>query len=240
MGLHDIADKVEGVWLPKHETHLREWMTTSKGAYRKDDRITYQWAKQKAAMEAAAEYIPDLAYRSFVDVGAHVGLWSMWWAEVAGAVIAFEPIPDMRLIYTANMVGKTYTMIAAALGEAPGEVDLVFNPANTGNTHAVKTQGTEEAGTTTIRCQLTRLDDAYPSAAPVPGVVKIDCEGAEAGVVRGGLRLLQAHRPLVVVEQKKGAEYFGADPEEAVTLLKGIGYRVVRVMSGDYIMVHGA
>lgn len=237
MELLDIAAKVEGVWLPKGERHLLEWMTTSKGAHREGGKITYQWAKQRAAMDIAATMFPDLKTRVFMDVGSHVGLWSMWWAPLVARVIAFEPVPDMRTIYEANMDGQDYALHPIALGADPGTVKLNFNPENTGNTHRTREGALPIME---IEAPVWRLDDVYPPGNPRVGVLKIDCEGSEEAVVRGGLVLITRDRPLIVVEQKKGADYYGDAPDAAVSLLRGCGYRVLKAISGDYIMAHEA
>ena len=93
---------MQGVWLPKDEEHLTKWMVKSKGTFIKDGKITYQWSKQSHAMHLAEKYIKDWHRKTFVDVGAHVGLWSMWWGKEMADVIAFEPIPEMQEIYRAN------------------------------------------------------------------------------------------------------------------------------------------
>jgi FkbM family methyltransferase len=237
MALEDIAVKVEGVWLPKRERHLLEWMTTSKGAHREGGRITYQWAKQTAAREAAAAMFPDLKDRVFMDVGAHVGLWSMWWAGLVRHVEAYEPVPEMQLIYRANMQGLPYVLHPYALGDTPGSVTLSFNPENTGNTHRAREGDTPAVS---INAPVLRLDDEYSPQDPPVGVLKIDCEGSEVAVVRGGLALIERDRPLIVVEQKKGADYYGDAPDAAVALLRACGYQVLRELSGDFIMGHEA
>lgn len=236
MVISDLAVQVEGVWLPKHEKHLLDWMTTSKGAFRKDGKITYQWAKQQAAMDLAAQYITDLKTRAFVDVGAHVGLWSMWWGTVTPHIIAFEPIQVMRAIYQENMRGKEYTLHASALAAEPGKIAFNFNPENTGNTHRLRDGA---IAVQMIEVIANTMDAIYPENAARPGVIKVDCEGSEAGVILGAETLIRAHKPLIIVEQKKGADYYGASPTEAVEILGGWGYRTLKIMSGDYMMAHG-
>lgn len=239
MDIEDIATKVEGVWLPKDEIHLLEWMQNSKGRHVENGVACYQWKKQQYARDAMRQHIPDWPHKVFVDVGAHVGLWSMWWGPIMAGVVAFEPIPEMRRIYAANMTDRgNYLLVEAALGDTIGNIELSFNPQNTGNTHQAHSK--DAPGTLTL-APMTTLDAKFGSMPTMPriGVIKIDCEGVEEAVVRGGEKVIREHKPLIIVEQKKGAAYYGADPEGAVTLLKSWGYRVVKEISGDYIMAHG-
>lgn len=238
--LASLAKKVEGVYLPKDEEHLVEWMTRSKGRFIKDDRITYQWSKQEAAMTLAAEYIPDWRKATFVDVGAHVGLWSMWWGLEMAKVIAFEPIPAFRTIFKANMAQQiNYDLLEYALSDEEGEFAMRFDPTNTGNTRAYADNEAIDAAI--IDAPVGTLDGLLPGVLGVQtmGVLKIDCEGYEERVLRGGERMIAVHRPLIIVEQKKGAEYYGFEPLGAVDYLRSLGYRSVREMSGDHLMLPG-
>ena len=238
MEIETIAKKVEGVWLPKDEKHLVDWMVNSKGSHREHGKITYQWSKQQAAMALMHAHIPDAKSKLFIDVGAHVGLWSMWWAREMQAVLAFEPVQNMASIYDYNMAFvENYELIRAALGEKAGTLSLSFNPENTGNTHKAHA-GDDPA--TTMDVALYTLDGFFkerPSLVMPVGAMKVDCEGTEEAVLRGARATIEAYRPLIVVEQKKGAEYYGADPLGAVKFLHTLGYRTAKTMSGDHIMV---
>ena len=237
MGLEDIGQFVEGVWMPKGEKHLLEWMQNSKGAHRENGTMTYQWAKQVEARQAMVEHISEWPSKMFVDVGAHVGLWSMWWSPLMDATLAFEPIPTMAALYHANMKGRgAYHLEEKAVGEFPGTLKLAFNPENTGNTHKVHSK---DEGLDVFTVPLTTVDyEIVRFAGPRVGAMKIDCEGTELEVVKGATLMIDRDRPVIIVEQKKGAEYYGADPLGAVKFLeKECGYRTRKVMSGDHIMV---
>jgi hypothetical protein len=56
------------------------------------------------------------------------------------------------------------------------------------------------AGGTAIRTPSISLDDFIASNGPVPQLVKIDVEGGEYEVLRGGSNLFGRHRPLLIVE----------------------------------------
>ncbi len=60
-----------------------------------------------------------------------------------------------------------------------------------------------------------------------PALVKIDVEGAELDVLRGGRALLADARPLVVFEHvASAARLYGASSGEIWELLGSLGYRV--------------
>lgn len=240
MELTDIARKVEGVWLPRNEKHLLEWMTNSKGAHRENGRITYQWSKQVAAREVAEAH--GKLGGLMVDVGAHVGLWSMWWGQWMKRIVAYEPIWIHRDIYRANMkeMGlENYELVPFGLSDTRGEISFRVDGENTGNTRAYAPNERHDAGT--INSRVDTLDYEMHLRIP-PGeslsVIKIDCEGMEELVLRGGAQTIRKHKPLIIVEQKQGARYYGYDQLGGVTYLKTeFGYTVAAKLSGDYVMV---
>jgi Methyltransferase FkbM domain len=56
------------------------------------------------------------------------------------------------------------------------------------------------AGGESIRVPVTTLDAFIASGNPPPQLVKIDVEGGECEVLRGGSQLFGTHRPLLIVE----------------------------------------
>lgn len=244
MDLNEVAIRVEGVWLPKQEQHMLHWMTKGKKAFRKDDIITYQWHKQEAAMNAADKYLPEWRSGAFVDIGAHCGFWSMWWAKEVRRVIAYEPVELFRDIFEANVHPRAaypggIVMMPFALSDEEGYVDMRFDDHNTGSTR-VYGEGEARSGAV-IRAKTVTLDDSLPGALGKLrlSVIKIDCEGFEEKVVRGGLASIDKHKPVMVVEQKFDNRYAGVSQTGAVDLLEGMGYRVIKEIGGDYIMAHG-
>jgi hypothetical protein len=70
--------------------------------------------------------------------------------------------------------------------------------------------------------------------------IKADCEGFELFALRGAVDTILRCKPVIIVEQKPGrAQKFGLLETEAVTFLEdlGVGYKVVKEMSGDFICV---
>lgn len=229
---------VEGVWLPPQEEHLVEWMTTGKKAHRHRGRITYQWWKQEAAHNVAEAH--GYLGRDMIDIGAHCALWSMWWAEWMHRVFAFEPIPQYQELYMANMRlegHENYSLFNYALSDEHGALDLRVDPSNTGGTRAYAKGEVHDVGV--IRAPMEPLDSVLlPCADSMNvGVIKIDCEGYEEKVLRGGAQIIEKFRPMIVVEQKFENKHFGFERRGAVHLLERWGYKSVKEISGDHIMV---
>jgi FkbM family methyltransferase len=215
------AKLIGGVWLPETEQHFVDMMLHNKKRTRVvDGKHTYQYHK----LEAALRHLPADRRRVGVDIGAHVGLWSMWLVKLFGHVHAFEPVAGHADIFPWNMSADNWTLHRVALGEREGSVSLTVPPEQTGNAHVVG--GGEVPMVTLDSCELERVD-----------FLKIDVEGYELPVLRGAEATLRRCRPILVVEQKgNDAKFYGQPRDAAVAWLKTLGARDLAVISGDHIM----
>jgi len=167
-----------------------------------------------------------------IDVGAHKGdvLRTMVHNAPRGQHIAFEPIPDfyedLRAAFPAVDVRR------AALSDEAGTSSFAYvrsRPAYSGLRERLPA-GTEDVEQ--IQVDVETLDETVP-ADYVVSVLKIDVEGGEYGVLKGGLKLLTRSRPHVVFEFGSAAREYGTTPDQIYDLLDGdVGLRIYD-MSGD-------
>jgi FkbM family methyltransferase len=158
---------------------------------------------------------------SAVDVGAHTGAILNEILRVApkGRHIAYEPLPHL-----AEGLRESFPHVdvrCAALTDHAGEGSfarvraaeawsgLVFRPL----------PGNVEPDVEEITVRLEALDEALPQDF-VPDLVKIDVEGGEERVLRGALRTLREHKPVVILEHGYGAaNAYGTEPDDVFGLL---------------------
>jgi FkbM family methyltransferase len=209
-----------GWYWPDDERHLLDWMSTAKPPVL-NGRLAYQGTKQQAALKHCKQF------RTAVDVGAHIGLWSFNLAHAFAHVHAFEPVSLHRACFALNTSGLTnITMHECALGALPGRVSIRSAPGSSGDSSVAP-------GDDIV---MRRLDDFDLQDVDL---IKVDCEGFEENVLVGGCDTLLKWRPTVIVEQKRDmASRFGLKPQGAVTMLKGMGWKVAQELSGDYVMVY--
>jgi FkbM family methyltransferase len=215
-------------WFPDHEKHLLDWMATPKARVVINGRESYQGRKQLAALEL----VPKDRRRVAIDVGSHVGLWSWNLSHWFKTVEAFEPVPEHRECWQANMGTRQdeVSLHPYALGDEPGHVSIVTEKGSSGNSMVdIKGKGSVEM----------RTLDSF--GFKDVDLIKIDTEGYEVFVLRGAELTIKASWPVIVVEQKRdhSSSHFKVAPLSAVTLLKSWGYKVAQEISGDYFMVHG-
>lgn len=204
--------EVQGWWLPDDETHIEEYFNSIKAA-------AYQPLHQQNAVKFCQQF------RTAVDIGAHVGLWARGLTEKFGKVVCFEPNPEFAEILLVN-APKVNVVHQYALGEREGLVELKITPENTGSTHVAR----GATGNTPMK----PLDDFNLSDVDF---VKIDVEGFELEVVKGGYETLKRNSPVIIVEQKPRYVVPEQGPAAAVRfLLDELDYRVIDKVVDDWIL----
>jgi FkbM family methyltransferase len=207
----------QGIWLPDGEKHFVDWMNSSGEIV--DGKGTYQIKKFRAAME----YVKN--FRVAVDVGAHVGLWSMQLAQRFDNVIAFEPVAAFRECFVKNAWMRGVKCFPYALGAEVGRVSMNVDASDTGGTHV--------SGPGSI--DMKTLDSFSLKSVDF---IKIDAEGYEHHIIDGGRETILRCKPCIIVEQKQHimAKNFGIKGTPAVDLLREMGGLVRRELSGDFIV----
>jgi FkbM family methyltransferase len=215
-----------GGWqMPDHEKHLIEWMNKTNDLA--DGRQRYQGRKQGLALEWCKQF------RVAVDVGAHIGLWSYYLAQKFATVHAFEPVAEHRECFAVNVTSSKVTMHACALGESDGLIAMNTTPTSSGDS-AVKGHSMLATVTGSGDIPMMRLDEFNLQDVDF---IKIDCEGYELFVLRGGVETIKRCRPCIIVEQKPGnGQKFGLGETDAVPYLQSLGYVLRKKTSGDFIL----
>jgi FkbM family methyltransferase len=160
-----------------------------------------------------------------VDIGAHVGLWARGLTEKFDAVIAFEPCAEFSSLLALN-APMLKVIHRCALGNTNDSVKMIIDAENTGATKVDR----GAAGCV----PMMRLDDFHLSSVDF---VKIDVEGFELDVVKGGFYTLKNNDPVIIVEQKDRYVIPEHGKHAAVRfLITELGYRVIGRVVDDWIL----
>lgn len=207
-----------GWWFPDKEQHLLEWMSYPTNQVPLNGRHSYQGKKQIAAMELCKNF------RTAIDVGAHIGLWSYNLMHKFELVHAFEPVAEHRLCFERNVRAENVQLYPRALGAKQGAVSMKTGPSSSGDTW-VNGEG---------NIPMDVLDEYGFEDVDF---IKLDCEGYELFVLQGAEQLLTKWKPTVVVEQKPGmAKKFGLPEHGAVEFLESLGAKRRKEMAGDFFL----
>jgi FkbM family methyltransferase len=134
----------------------------------------------------------------FIDVGAHIGsvIAEVIYHTPSVRIIAFEAIPE-KVAYLRRKFPQV-KFHACALSESEGEATFFVNNRRSGYSSLRHPSSSDRPYVTEVRVPLKRLDGVISSDAM--DVLKIDVEGAELGVLRGGNQLIAQSRPTIVFE----------------------------------------
>jgi len=146
-----------------------------------------------------------------VDVGAHTGrhtLPMMTSVGATGAIFAFEPIPHIRRELEQRIAEHPYASIvrchACALADAQGEA--VFELVNENPAYSGLRERRYDGKVTRTQIPVTidTLDRVLPGDIEVR-FIKVDCEGAELLILRGGEDTIRRCRPYISIESGDGS-----------------------------------
>lgn len=153
----------------------------------------------------------------FWDIGAHFGYHSFSFASLVGEnghVYSFEPNPFnatrflMHLEKNACLAGRI-TLNTFALSDTDGETTFVFSSDVDGScssgSHLLEARAPLESDTynnfqTQIVTTFTIDSIINKTGIKIPDIIKVDVEGAELLVLKGGNTFFAKHKPIIFME----------------------------------------
>lgn len=136
-----------------------------------------------------------------LDIGANIGCTALLFASLAEKVYAFEPSPTtFEYLRKNSLQASNVEPVNIGLGRQAGTSTLTFAPNNRSGGF-ISNQMKASAGHTVETIEIKRLDDFIkPLNLNALGFVKIDVEGFEPDVLKGGIWTLRQYAPIVVLE----------------------------------------
>ena len=136
------------------------------------------------------------------DIGAHVGYTSLVFAQAlkgTGAVYAFEILNYTTARFLTRTVQandfKNIYIKNVGLGAVEQTLKLPIGPTAMTSIYGKAQRGTLE------ECRVVPIDQyAREQNIPPPALVKIDIEGAEIDCLRGGTRVFNQSKPVMLIE----------------------------------------
>ena len=184
--------------------------------------------------------LPRLCQKSRVslDVGGNRGWFAYYIARHSREVHVFEPNPICQA-QVARLQTRNMTIHKVGLSDHAGEALMRFDPNNTGiGTIEARNTLTGNPGIgalTELNVPIKTLDDFDFSDV---GFIKIDVEGHEPAVLRGGRVLLATNRPVLLMELELRHNPSAFD--EVWAVLDPLGYRMKACTPGGLVPVDRA
>lgn len=182
---------------------------------------------------AALATLPFDHGRCYVDIGANRGetIAAARLFQASIPIVAFEPNPVLHdIIRSRNHRDHDLSLQGCGLGDTPGWFDLHVPFYKGVPFDGLASFRREEAATflnrdrligfdpkhqeiRTFRCEVSTLD----AFALKPALIKIDVQGLEAAVIRGGIETIKRWQPIVLMENNQ--------PDVDAADLLTLGYR---------------
>ena len=184
---------------------------------------------------------------TFIDIGAHVGYFSMLAAQLVGptgTVYSFEPEPAnyAHLLEHIEVNGATNVRpLHWAVGAAPSIAEFFVNADNDGG-HALWEVGRHPFNEQTRKAPVSRkvfvtsLDTFFEGRdMRTLKAIKMDAEGAEFAILVGSRELLRRARiPFIIAEiNRYGLESMGASERHVRALMTELGYETYLFQPGQ-------
>jgi FkbM family methyltransferase len=168
---------------------------------------------------------------TFVDIGAHHGLYTLFASRLVGRkgkVVAIEPSPRERARLRKNLLLNATTNVkveSCALGSAEGEATLYLVDGHQDWCNSLRPPA-ERVTTRPLRVPVRRLDEFTESFGGEIDFIKLDAEGGELDILKGARKILQRRpRPIVLTEAEDiRTQPWGYKANEILRCLAELGY----------------
>jgi FkbM family methyltransferase len=173
----------------------------------------------------------------FVDVGAHIGYYTLKAAQVVGSqgrVLAIEPNPDTLPILRENVAANHDAMVTVepvACSDSDTTLELFSAAGANSGESSLSRKNAEQAGAlkASYHVPARRLDAIIQACGVLRlDLLKIDVEGAELLVLKGAQETLDRFHPVVTMELEESQLISMGTTVAAVTeWLRDRGYTVL-------------
>jgi FkbM family methyltransferase len=185
-----------------------------------------QWCREFLGVES-----------TFIDIGAHIGTYSVYLSQYSKRVIAFECQNRQYECLTANIKNNGLVNVEThhlAVGSMVGETVLHCNSVDGGSSSVlgdvIQKFGTPLLSQETVK--MTTLDATLVDLTRID-LIKIDVEGAELHVLLGAISTLERCGYPPILFEAWPHEWYKYRREATIGFLTGLGYKVIPLSGSD-------
>lgn len=181
-----------------------------------------KWVEEEGRLDHDQNALPKILVHInegdvIFDIGAFIGDHTIAYSR-KGQVHAFEPNPDVFECLKYNMQNKDVVCRCIALSDKVHSYSVIVPIANIGM--ATIEDKPDDYGMTS-----TTIDNYCKDYGIIPNFIKIDAEGFELRILKGGEETIKKTKPKLVLEVNEYALIQqGASRKELFDYLDSIGY----------------
>ncbi|MDX3930170.1 MAG: FkbM family methyltransferase [Shinella sp.] len=198
-------------------------------------RLLITFSYEKGTLFAFKEVVHQLQATRIVDIGANIGVYSIYAGQEAAVtqIDAFEPAPAAYALLKKNIDVQEFrgklTAHPLALSSADGEVQFEMFGDMAGNNHILE-NGVARGKVIPVRT--AKLDEVLTYSGHTV-CMKIDVEGHELAVFEGAADFLCRNQCFVQVECLDGEAFNAIDAR-----MNSMGYKYLCSLVDDHFFVH--
>ncbi|NEQ45380.1 MAG: FkbM family methyltransferase [Leptolyngbya sp. SIOISBB] len=158
------------------------------------------------------------------DIGANVGLYTLLFSQFSKHIFAFEPLPrNISFLVRTVKLNKlrNVTVITQAVSNQDGLSLFEVNE----NCAIGKLDSSGSQPVSTIQ-----LDTFVESYNHTPSLIKIDVEGGELAVLKGGENTIQQYKPIILL-----STHGESIKSECINFLETVNYRCRPINADDVL-----
>lgn len=160
-----------------------------------------------------------------LDIGANIGNHSVQFSQKFKGVIAFEPHQRIFEILKFNTSKiKNIKCVNLAVGNKIGKIKFRDYNENYGASHILENNIKKNY----FKVNISKLSNLVKISNSI-SYIKIDTEGMEFEVLKGGKELIKKFKPLISIEQKKSEFKANCTETSSLDFLRHNGYRIYTI-----------
>ena len=179
----------------------------------------------------------------FVDIGAHIGFFTLLAARVvgdSGKVISFEPTPSTFTLLKANAGRRRNVALEnLAVWSATGSLTLndygkaycAFNTVTGARLDAAELKRLRPRK---VKVQTVSMDQYLMDHSIRPNLIKIDAESAEMEILKGLEETMKTTRPILSVEVGDFGISNVASSRTLIDYITAFGYEPIEFRDGEF------
>jgi FkbM family methyltransferase len=233
--LVDLVGRVSHLWNPSGTFPLSDGRVVTVDLGDRIQRLMWGGAYEPGVTRCIAALLRP--GDSFVDVGAHIGFFSLTASAAVGPngkIYSFEADGDLFKTLQANAIDCPWLVpYWQAVWKHSGPM-IFSNPRQEGESGWGKLAAVHESGSGhNAPVNATSLDDWHERVGSPPvRAIKIDAEGSEPFILEGAGRLIQNVRPFIVIELNEPLlREVGHSAHGIIELLNNYHYQVFAITS---------
>lgn len=155
-------------------------------------------------------------YKNFIDVGANLGFYSYLLSNYGKRVFAFEPNP-----YCFYKIKENKYLRKFKIGLADKKEKKLLNIKSFYSGGSTFNVEFKSRGLYLCNAKITTLDDFAKDYNLKKTLIKIDCEGFENYVLKGGTNILKKYKPDIIIDIRN---------EKQFDTLKNFNYKIYPII----------